>query len=89
MKYCWRCERSYKTQSALDQHMADSPRHNECPECNLDWETEQDLKEHMTDMHNMCSICSQCFDCPYSLDHVGFSHVLTACSVLVNDSNAF
>ncbi|KAL7893471.1 hypothetical protein HDV63DRAFT_408351 [Trichoderma sp. SZMC 28014] len=74
MNYCWRCERSYKTQSALDQHKIDSPHHNECPKCNLDYETEQSLKEHMMNAHNMCSVCSQCFDCPFSLDRHYSAH---------------
>ncbi|KAL6900531.1 hypothetical protein GGI43DRAFT_52357 [Trichoderma evansii] len=59
MPYCYRCERPFRTLSALNQHTSNSARHNVCSECYYteDFETYGDLREHAVDEHYGCPEC--------------------------------
>ena len=52
---CLRCDRFFKNQKALDQHMRDSPRHNafwafQCNDCPRTFENQQAMDKHLRKM---------------------------------------
>ena len=47
---CQICDRSFRTEEALDQHRRDSPAHtHDCEECNRTFNTEEALEQHLRD----------------------------------------
>ncbi|VUC33504.1 unnamed protein product [Clonostachys rosea] len=60
--YCQRCDRQFNSESALDQHIRDSPRHNICRACDDDFEDRDDLEQHCEDYHDYCVNCRRFFD---------------------------
>ncbi|KAL7921257.1 hypothetical protein ACQKWADRAFT_314070 [Trichoderma austrokoningii] len=70
MILCGRCNVTYETEAAWDQHKIDSPYHYQCPKCyDLDCDTEEELMWHMIRDHHMCTTCNQCFPSSMSLDN--------------------
>ncbi|KAF2825689.1 hypothetical protein CC86DRAFT_370617 [Ophiobolus disseminans] len=84
---CYRCDRSFRTYNALYQHQRDSRNHNECPECDFDGISWDDLLEHCRD--EGCQIvCEGCNDGGGShwdndgvnyQDHIETENVCTEC----------
>ena len=53
--YCSRCAREFRSQSAKQQHLDDSSSHNICIFCeDFDFESQDDLIEHVEDDHYGC-----------------------------------
>jgi hypothetical protein len=60
-RYCHRCQRSFRTWDALDRHTRHSRKHNECPECDFDGTSWDDLLGHCYEQG--CRIvCEGCND---------------------------
>ncbi|CAG5181304.1 uncharacterized protein ALTATR162_LOCUS9695 [Alternaria atra] len=85
--WCERCDRSYRTSHALNQHVRDSPNHHECPECDFDCATWDDLLDHCRD-EGCRTVCQGCndgsgshweFQCDEYWDHVEDFNVCTQC----------
>lgn len=58
--FCHRCERSFNSEHALDQHLEYSSSHNTCNLCdNLDFEDGDDLQEHIDGCHYECPVCDE------------------------------
>ncbi|KAL6151569.1 hypothetical protein ACJQWK_10270 [Exserohilum turcicum] len=64
--WCDRCDRTYRTFSALRQHIKDSQNHYECPGCDFDGESWDDLLQHCRD-EGCRTVCQGC-------NHGGGSH---------------
>lgn len=82
MVYCYRCERSFRTLSALIQHESNSSKHHICHVCynEEDFETACELREHLIDEHNGCPQCYDVFDSARDLrEHLYDEHNM--CSV--------
>lgn len=64
MAYCDRCERYFGSESALDQHRANSSQHNICYDCDKDFATNQGLTQHFVQSprHHYCQDCEEDFD---------------------------
>jgi hypothetical protein len=58
--WCHRCRRQYRSLSAYHQHVRDSNRHHECPECDFDGEDWDDLFQHLriTGCQIVCEGCN-------------------------------
>lgn len=67
--YCSRCQKSFPSFSAKQQHIRDSLNHNVCHACSFppDYATEDDLDNHLEDEHNICTYCDRQFDTPSQL----------------------
>lgn len=61
MPYCSRCK---VTRSNLDDHRRDSPHHHICSDCDLDFETYDELQGHWrsSSVHEYCTYCDELFD---------------------------
>ncbi|KAH6876037.1 hypothetical protein BKA58DRAFT_437990 [Alternaria rosae] len=59
--WCQRCNRPYGTINALDQHVRDSPKHHDCPECDFDADTWDELLDHCRD-EGCRTVCQDCDD---------------------------
>ncbi|KAJ4016350.1 hypothetical protein NW752_003472 [Fusarium irregulare] len=61
--YCWRCDRHFTHVSGLEQHVANSSKHHVCTHCDgePDYDTEEDLNEHLEEFHNACLECNEIF----------------------------
>ncbi|KAI0791144.1 hypothetical protein C8Q75DRAFT_759659 [Abortiporus biennis] len=70
MAYCSRCDRFFGTDRALEQHEANSPRHNICSDCEIDFTTETGLIQHFVQSpnHHYCQRCEDHFDDEYDLE---------------------
>ena len=84
---CERCDRCYRNSHALHQHIRDSPSHHECPGCDFDGATWEDLLDHFRE-EGCRTACQGCNDgsgsywVPQSeeyLDHVEDFNVCTQC----------
>lgn len=60
--YCRRCERSFGSESALNQHVADSPSHHVCSECYKDLSSAHGLHDHCRQKHPYCLDCREVFE---------------------------
>src|SRR4051812_47324508 len=60
--YCQRCQRSFVSGAARNQHIRDSPRHTVCHICHQDCDAEAKLNQHLEVDHNCCVNCDQDFD---------------------------
>ena len=49
--------------SGLEQHVANSSKHHVCTHCDgePDYDTEEDLNEHLEEFHNACLECNEIF----------------------------
>ncbi|OCK82209.1 hypothetical protein K432DRAFT_324652, partial [Lepidopterella palustris CBS 459.81] len=56
---CDRCDRSFGSQRALQQHIDDSSRHHICKICNYDADGRSDLLEHWRDV-GCVKVCQGC-----------------------------
>ncbi|CAH0057943.1 unnamed protein product [Clonostachys solani] len=66
--YCDRCDRQFNSESALDQHIRDSPRHHVCYACDDDFGDRDDLERHCEDCHFYCRDCGRFFDSAEDLE---------------------
>ena len=85
ISWCNRCERIYRSLSALYQHVRDSPRHYECPECDFDGTTWDNLLQHCR-TEGCRRVCQGCdggrgehWSIPGYSIHVRVSNVCTDC----------
>ncbi|KAI0263556.1 hypothetical protein BC834DRAFT_844444 [Gloeopeniophorella convolvens] len=64
MVYCYRCDRWFPHESALDQHIRDSSAHWMCWKCNKDFTSYVGLKEHyvQSPRHHYCQYCDEDLD---------------------------
>jgi len=61
MAYCSRCERTFSSQRAIQQHYNDSASHNQCEVCGFDGSTwEELLQHHRKTQHRI--VCQGCDD---------------------------
>jgi len=77
--YCYRCKRFCAHESALHQHIRDSPRHNVCDVCqgDMDFKSLKDLKAHYvrSKAHAYCGQCDEHFAAHRLFDeHLSFIH---------------
>ncbi|KAH7067511.1 hypothetical protein BKA63DRAFT_522275 [Paraphoma chrysanthemicola] len=85
--YCHRCERSFRSYSALAQHTRDSLNHYECPECDFDGTSWDELLDHCReeDCRTVCQGCNDGegthwdHDCEEYWEHVEEENVCTTC----------
>ncbi|KAF8979931.1 hypothetical protein BDQ17DRAFT_1394452 [Cyathus striatus] len=75
MMYCDRCDRYFRHEGALEQHIRDSnshcsalkehyvqsPCHAYCQYCNEHFHDYDDLRDHYKDKHNYCHSCDRVF----------------------------
>jgi DNA-directed RNA polymerase subunit RPC12/RpoP len=64
---CRRCQKPFKSHSARSQHILDSPKHNICVDCSVDFSTLDEWNEHAATEHNRCAACSRKFKTPDQL----------------------
>ncbi|KAF2024781.1 hypothetical protein EK21DRAFT_93777 [Setomelanomma holmii] len=84
---CHRCDRSFRTYSALYQHERDSSNHHECPVCDYDGTSWEDLLEHCREegCRDVCGGCNNgqgtlwAEDCDEYWEHVEDYNVCTEC----------
>ena len=64
MPFCNRCNRSFKNNNALSQHIADSDKHHVCDDCNRDFAAYGALVQHYKNSprHAYCNACDELFD---------------------------
>ncbi|OAP63651.1 hypothetical protein AYL99_02878 [Fonsecaea erecta] len=88
-EWCERCERLFVSPLARRAHIVDSPRHNICTPCGLDFETSGKLDSHDIDVHNMCLPCKREFDSPQALKShdVAVHNMCAACGKFFNNTN--
>ncbi|OCH85172.1 hypothetical protein OBBRIDRAFT_798460 [Obba rivulosa] len=82
MAYCDRCERSFVSQQALQQHEEDSNMHNACTTCGTDFPERSRLVQHwlQSPHHDYCKRCDEHFESRDDLtDHLEDEHCY--CSV--------
>ncbi|KAL5381115.1 hypothetical protein DPSP01_007371 [Paraphaeosphaeria sporulosa] len=92
--WCHRCDRSFATHRAKSQHLQNSPRHNECPECDFDGETWDELLDHIRE-EDCCRVCGGCNggrggyweDDDAYWEHVEDCHVCTDCDRHFENAN--
>lgn len=70
MPYCDRCDRSFRSRHALQQHLDNSSNHNICDDCDKDFETDWALTQHyiQSPYHHYCQHCDEDFDDEDELD---------------------
>lgn len=77
MAYCDRCAKYFGSESALEQHKGNSPRHWMCYDCNRDFPSHEARRQHWinSSRHNYCDRCDEDFD-DYDdlIDHYEESH---------------
>lgn len=61
MYNCHRCDRSFGSESALAQHVADSLSHHVCTECQKDLTSAHGLHDHCRQKHPYCIECREVF----------------------------
>lgn len=81
---CPRCERTYKSEKIMKQHLRTHDKHiNNCPYCVLTFPTKALLKEHRQKVHHKshrCPCCHEIFDRNDVLnDHVVAVHEKVTC----------
>ncbi|KAK3936250.1 hypothetical protein QBC46DRAFT_270067, partial [Diplogelasinospora grovesii] len=59
--------KAFKSHSARSQHILNSPKHNICADCSMDFSTLKQLLQHDVAKHNMCETCRSYFDSPSNL----------------------
>ena len=83
MPYCDRCNRSFGSQYALQQHIDHSSSHHHvCDDCHRDFATAEALVQHYTDdsRHAYCASCDKRFDDFDDLDiHYNEDHYYDWC----------
>jgi hypothetical protein len=59
MEWCDRCQKDFPSFRARQQHIADSPHHHVCYNCDdePDFDDEDDLDEHLQSEHHICLHC--------------------------------
>ena len=62
MSYCHRCDRSFSSFQALEQHVENSSSHFVCNECRIDLASDDELHEHCRQLHWYCSTCKEVFE---------------------------
>ena len=64
MPYCDRCDRSFRSWPALQQHLDNSSNHHICDNCDLDFSTDWALTQHYVQSphHHYCQRCDEDFD---------------------------
>ncbi|KAF7800183.1 hypothetical protein EIP86_011430 [Pleurotus ostreatoroseus] len=64
MPHCFRCDRWFGSERALDQHLENSSAHHICYACDKDFTTAQGLDQHYTQSprHYYCRHCEEHFD---------------------------
>ena len=62
MSYCHRCDRSFSSSQALEQHVENSSSHFVCNECRIDLASDDELHEHCRQLHWYCSTCKEVFE---------------------------
>ncbi|KAK3384149.1 hypothetical protein B0T24DRAFT_607407 [Lasiosphaeria ovina] len=68
--YCSRCQKVFSSPFAKQQHVADSNKHHvceKCPEEESDFDSKDDLIEHLETDHNYCTYCERAFNGPVQL----------------------
>ncbi|KIW23076.1 uncharacterized protein PV07_11305 [Cladophialophora immunda] len=60
-EWCERCQWLFVSPAARQAHVDNSPRHNICTPCDLDFSTAALLESHDVDVHNMCMDCGKYF----------------------------
>lgn len=61
LPHCRRCDRSFRSTSALQQHVTNSASHHVCTECRKDCASARGLHDHQRLKHTYCSECSRVF----------------------------
>jgi len=77
MPWCDRCERSFSSYRALEQHRSSSSRHNICNSCGLDFSQERGLVQHYVQSrsHHYCQRCEEHFgDNDDLVQHYHYAH---------------
>ncbi|CAE6449569.1 unnamed protein product [Rhizoctonia solani] len=70
MAYCDRCDRSFSSDYAYNDHRRDSSRHYVCFPCNKDFPTRERFNQHLkqSSRHHYCFWCYEDFEDEYDLD---------------------
>jgi glycerol-3-phosphate dehydrogenase len=57
---CGRCDKGFRSHRAKQQHIQDSDNHQLCGYCinPTDYETEEDLDNHLEKAHHICTSCN-------------------------------
>jgi len=73
-RWCHRCDRSFQTYNALNQHTRDSSDHHECPECDFDGTSWEDLLDHCRDegCRIVCEGCNDGGGAHWNNDGIGY-----------------
>ncbi len=77
MPYCDRCDRSFQSRGAYQQHLDNSNDHHICDDCDKDFETAEALTQHyvQSPRHHFCQRCDEHFSDEDELDdHLEESH---------------
>jgi hypothetical protein len=77
MAYCDRCERSFTSDRALEQHKEDSDAHWPCDDCDLDFGSSYARDEHyrQSPNHHYCRDCDRLFNSEESkIQHMEAKH---------------
>ncbi|TBU45968.1 hypothetical protein BD309DRAFT_989174 [Dichomitus squalens] len=104
MAYCSRCNRSFKSEHALQQHKDDSNMHHICYKCNKDFasnaalwcdehfDDSRELNDHYEEEHFKCDICNLIYRSDSALhDHCCTDHTdeyCIPCKRMFKDTNA-
>lgn len=90
-EWCERCRRVFVSERAKNQHLRDSPRHNICWICpeRRDFETPQELKDHLSRFHHYCHPCRRAHSSARELQKhdVAVHHLCVKCGRYLGSEN--
>ncbi|KAE8354499.1 hypothetical protein BDV28DRAFT_130811 [Aspergillus coremiiformis] len=89
--WCKRCTRAFPSQTAITAHRHRSAAHHICTKCLArDFETEQQRKAHLQDIHHTCATCENSFANKEELEaHVRVAHLsCEICGQVFHDANS-
>lgn len=61
-QHCGRCDRFFRSESALNQHITNSASHHVCTECPKDFASADSLHDHCLAKHPYCTECREVFE---------------------------
>ena len=89
-RYCTRCQKSFCSSEARQQHIRDSPNHNVCHHCFSppDYATEDESDDHLEEVHYICIPCDKQFEASSQLTQhdVAKHHMCMTCRRYFNNS---